>query len=175
MAVDHRDRSSHEARQFERRDSRRECLGRERVAHRIRAALLDAGGLERRVPLARAPGVEADIAALGRWKDERGVQPRRKRSTPSSSRSVQVPNSCRLEASRSVSVDFVAGATVEPWRSRNRSQKASKSISLDGPLERSLGSTVSANQRLASDLLRNPVPFDAKDPDAKFAPIERSL
>jgi hypothetical protein len=52
------------AREFEDQHPGGERLCRERVPDTVRLALLDAGSLERRVPLARAPGIESDVAAL---------------------------------------------------------------------------------------------------------------
>ena len=70
-AVDHRHAGAHDSGQLEDRDTGGECLSGEGVAQLEWAALPDPGRLEHRVPVARPPGVEANVPAPDSGEDER--------------------------------------------------------------------------------------------------------
>jgi hypothetical protein len=76
-AVDHLDARAHQPGELEYRHDGRERLGRERVPQVVRAAEVDPSCIERLVPVACAPVVEVDVAALRRGKDEGHVHTRR--------------------------------------------------------------------------------------------------
>jgi hypothetical protein len=75
VAVYRLHRSAHHAGQLKDRDTGRERLGGERVAKLVGAAPAEPRRLERRVPVARPPSVEADVPAPGRREQQRRIEP----------------------------------------------------------------------------------------------------